>query len=647
MSFLKFNKSELVNLSYSLKKEIVSASKTGAYCNTSIVACNTRRYHGLLAVTLDRFGGDRFLLLSALDESLILGGKQFNLGIHRYGDAYEPRGHKYVVDFQADPVPMITYKVGEIVFTKSILLAPDADQVLVRYELVQAPEKVTLQVKPFLAFRNVHALTHVNGDANLGYTPIKGGASFRLYEQFPDLFIQASSSAVVYHHDPNWYMGVTYSDEQRRGFDCKEDLLVPGLFETTLKQGESIVIAAGTIPAVSSSLTRRYASYAAKAPSITDHRDQLMRCADSLITTHNGRKKINAGLSWLYTGLLRETLASICGLTLCAGRPKDFEEILDNLIEDEQERLFHRTTQVESPLVLALVLQEYIISGADEKKVWKKYGATLKGILESYLPGVRKEVAMQPNGLLWAQMYRTALSWMNAYVDGIPVTERAGYQVETNAFWYNAICFALEMEGKFAPENVGFISKWSSIRDLVKANFERTFWSDRIHCLADYVDENGQNLQIRPNQIYAISVPHSPVDPLRFESVLRVVDAELVTRRGIRTLSPRDPNYKGVYDGSQRERDLAYYNGATRLALLEPYASICFRVKGAAFYKKAEWLTEGVYEDLGIHGVGAVAEVYDGDPPHEPHGAISSALATAAILCVREQMDKFKKEASL
>jgi len=236
---------------------------------------------------------------------------------------------------------------------------------------------------------------------------------------------------------------------------------------------------------------------------------------------------------------------------------------------------------------------------------------------------------------------------MNAYIDGVPVTERAGYQVETNAFWYNAICFALEMEQKYGVKGSSFVPKWTSIRDLVKASFEPTFWCERNHCLADYVDENGQNLDIRPNQLYAISVPYSPVDPLRFQSVISVIDNELVTRRGIRTLSPRDPKYKGVYEGTQRERDLAYHNGTARFSLLEPYAAICFRVKGAAFYKKAEWLTEGAYEDLGIHGVGAIAELYDGDPPHEPHGAISSALATAAILSVRHQMDMFKEEASL
>ena len=167
MAFLKFNKSELVNLAYSLKREILCANKTGAYCNTSIVTCNTRRYHGLLAVTLDRFGGDRFLLLSDVDETLIVDGKQFNLGIHCYGDVYEPRGHKYVVDFSADPVPQITCKVGEILFRKSIVLAQDRDQVLIKYELLESPTPVMLQLRPFLAFRNIHELTHENPVADL------------------------------------------------------------------------------------------------------------------------------------------------------------------------------------------------------------------------------------------------------------------------------------------------------------------------------------------------------------------------------------------------------------------------------------------------------------------------------------------------
>lgn len=646
MAFLKFNKSELVNLSYSLKREIISANRTGAYCNTSIVFCNTRRYHGLLAATLDRFGGDKFLLLSALDESLIVGGKQFNLGIHCYGDVYEPRGHKYVVDFQADPVPCITYKVGEIVFRKSALLMPDDVQVLIKYELLHSPAKATVQLKPFLAFRNIHALTHQNQEADTSFCEIPNGVSFCMYRNFPTLNLQLSTGKSSFRSFPYWYNGITYSDEFRRGFDCREDLFVPGIFEFMMKEGDSVVFSASTEQVRPSGLSRRFTDTVARCPEIKAERDQLLRCAKILICNHNGREKITAGLTWMYTGLLRETLQALPGLTLYAdGNTREFETILDNLIEDEQERLFRRTTQVEAPLYMPIVLQEYIDDfGADRSRIWKKYGQTIKGIIESYAPGRRNEVAMQPGGLLWAQMDGVALSWMNAYLNGRPVTERAGYQVETNAFWYNALCFAIEMETEFGQADGEFVRTWTPVRDAVKKGFMEMFWNARNGCLADYVDNGGQNDDIRPNQLYALWVKHSPVPEEYYRSIIRVVDNELVTRRGIRTLSPRDVKYRGVYEGPQPERDLAYHQGCTRPFLLEPYVDICFKVKGPAFWNKAQWLTEGFYEDLGVHGVGAFSELYDGDPPHEPHGAISSALSTAALLAVDYAMNRFKEK---
>ena len=645
MAFLKFNKSELVNLAYSLKREILSSNKTGAYCNTSIVTCNTRRYHGLLAVTLDRFGGDRFLLLSDLDESLVVGGKQFNLGIHCYGDSYEPRGHKYVVDFSADPVPEITYKVGEIVFRKSLVLAQDRDQVLVKFEVLESPTPVVLQLRPYLAFRNVHDLTHENPDANLAGSDIQNGMSYRLYANFPNLNLQVSDGRAKFIASPYWNKDITYSDEYRRGFDCKEDLVVPGWFEAKLKAGDSLVFSASLMQEDPTEFKRRFTACVKNAGEITSYRDQLRRCADTLITNHNNRKRINAGFSWLYTGLLRETLIALPGLTLYGLHDtKQFEEILDNLIADEQERLFRRTTQVEAPLLMAAALQAYIDYGADEKAVWKKYGIIIRGIIESYLPGERAEVSMQPNGLLWAQKEGVALSWMNAYIDGRPVTERAGYQVETNAFWYNAICFAIEMEAKYGAKRSQFVSKWSAIRDLVRQNYQPMFWNARRGCLADYVDNYGQNMDIRPNQIYAIALKYSPVDEELAPSILRVFDNELVTARGLRTLSPRDPKYRAVYEGTQRDRDLTYHQGSTRPFLLRPYVEVSFRVKGAAFWKRAEWLIEGFYADLGKHGVGAFSELYDGDPPHEPHGAISSALSTSALLAIEYMLDKYKEK---
>ena len=642
MAFLKFNKSELVNLEYSLKREIMLANKTGAYCNTSIVTCNTRRYHGLLAVPVDKFDSYRYLLLSSLDESLTLRGKRFNLGIHCYGDIYEPRGHKYIVDFDADPVPAVTYKIGEMVFRKRIVLNPDAPQLLISYELLKAPAKVKLELKPFLAFRNVHALTMENDAARTDFRPVQNGVAFNLYEGFPDLNLQLSTSSSAFKFNPTWYKGVTYSDEMRRGYDCREDLWVPGNFEVELRSGDSLVFSATAgAPVNATGLKRHLGATINKIGPITSFHDQLVRNADSLIREDGGKKRIVAGYSWLYTGLLRETLQSVAGLALYGkNSPAEFEEILDNLIAANQERLTRRTTQVESPLFLAVTLQQYIAYNGHPKLVWEKYGPVLKAILESYLPGVRQEVAMQPNGLLWAQQDGVALTWMNCYINGRAVTERAGYQVETNALWYNAICFALANERK----NSGFAKKWAPIKALVEQNFEPTFWNAELGFLADYVDNAGQHMELRPNQLWPVSLDYRCVSDEVISSVMRVVNAELVTRRGIRSLSPRDVRYKGVYEGAQRERDEAYYNGCAFPYLLAQYCYASFNMMGKNFIKRAEWLTEGFYEDLSKHGVGCFSELYDGDPPHEAHGAISSAMTTAALLNINWLIAKYRED---
>jgi predicted glycogen debranching enzyme len=644
MAFLKFNKAELVNLSYSLRREIICANKTGAYCNTSIVTCNTRRYHGLLGVPVDNFGGSKYMLLSSVDESLAANGKQFNLGIHKYGDIYEPRGHKYIVDFTADPIPVITYRVGEMEFTKSLLLVPDCDQVMIRYELKRSPAKIALILKPFLAFRNIHALTSQNAEADTSFREIRDGVAFRMYEGFPDLNLQLNSSKFEYKHSPCWYNGITYSDEARRGFDCREDLFVPGSFVLAMEEGDSVILSASVKEENPMVMKKKFAKVVNGMSDIGSYKDQLRHCADLLIRDRNGRKSITAGFSWLFTGLLRETLFSLPGLTVYAGKPEEFEEILDNLIESNQERLFSRTTQVEAPLMLAGALQDYIEAGASPRAVWKKYGDVVKGIIESYSPGVRKEVSLQPDGLLWAQKDGTALTWMNAYTDGHPVTERAGYQVETNAFWYDTLCYAIESEQRYGKLRSTFCRKWIPVRDNVKANFLPTFWNSQCGYLADYVDNSGQNMDVRPNQLFALSVAHSPVDDAYAGSIMNVVNRELVTSRGIRTLSPRDMKYKGVYEGTQRERDLAYHQGCAWPGLLLPYSRICFRMMGPSFCKKAEWLMEGFYADLNKHGVGAFSELYDGDPPHEPHGAISAAMSTAALLCMDYLINKNREE---
>lgn len=644
MAYIKFNKSELVNLEYALRRELIAGSSTGSYGNTTICMCNTRKYHALLAVPVYNFDGGRYVLLSSLDETLRHGGKEFHLGIHAYGDIYEPRGHKYIRDFEMDPNPVITYEVGGMVLRKSLLFSPDSNQIMIKYTFVDAPADTTMSLSPFLAFRRTHALTHKNGEANTSYREIDNGVAYNMYGGFPDLNLQFSEK-FEYSHNPLWYMGITYSDEYRRGFDCKEDLLVPGSFTFQVKRGTTVVVSASTDMVNPKGIKSRFTRVLSSMIPADSYENLLLASARMMVwKTPRGSRQIYAGYSWLKPGLLRETVIALPGIALYGLKDRKlFEEILDSLIADNQERLFFRTTQIEAPLLLTDTIQQYMHYGADPRKLWAKYGSTLKGILESYLPGKRAEAAMHPNGLIWAQKDNVALTWMNTYIDGRPVNERPGYQVEINAMWYNAVCFVVDMESRYGTDE-GAVSFWTSVRNSIKDNFTKTFWSDSLGHLADYVGPDGMSQETRPNQLYAVALDYSPVDEFVQAAVMRVVRRELLTSRGIRTLSPKDRRYKGVYEGNQNMRDEASYNGCTRPFLLGIYVKAAYRLFGKSTEAQAESLIEGFDEDLNVHGVGTFSEIYDGDPPHSPHGAISSALTVAEIIRVKSLIDKNRGE---
>ena len=644
MAYIKFNKSELVNLEYALRRELIAGSSTGSYGNTTICMCNTRKYHALLAVPVYNFDGGRYVLLSSLDETLRHGGKEFHLGIHAYGDIYEPRGHKYIRDFEMDPNPVITYEVGGMVLRKSLLFSPDSNQIMIKYTFVDAPADTTMSLSPFLAFRRTHALTHKNGEANTSYREIDNGVAYNMYGGFPDLNLQFSEK-FEYGHNPLWYMGITYSDEYRRGFDCKEDLLVPGSFTFHVKRGTTVVVSASTDMVNPKGIKSRFTRVLSSMIPADSYENLLLASARMMVwKTPRGSRQIYAGYSWLKPGLLRETVIALPGIALYGLKDRKlFEEILDSLIADNQERLFFRTTQIEAPLLLTDTIQQYMHYGADPRKLWAKYGSTLKGILESYLPGKRAEAAMHPNGLIWAQKDNVALTWMNTYIDGRPVNERPGYQVEVNAMWYNAVCFVVDMESRYGTDE-GAVSFWTSVRNSIKDNFTKTFWSDSLGHLADYVGPDGMSRETRPNQLYAVALDYSPVDEFIQAAVMRVVRRELLTTRGIRTLSPKDRRYKGVYEGNQNMRDEASYNGCTRPFLLGIYVKAAYRLFGKSTEAQAESLIEGFGEDLNVHGVGTFSEIYDGDPPHYPHGAISSALTVAEIIRVKSLIDKNRGE---
>lgn len=634
MAYLKFNKEELVNLEYSLQREILLSNKSGGYVNTTIVGCNTRKYHGLLVVPISEFGGEKHVLLSSLHESLIQHGQSFNLGINSYGDVYEPRGHKYIIDFEMDYASTITYSVGGMKFTKTILFVRSNDELLIKYTLVDAHSPTTLRIKPFLAFRNIHSLTYANTVANTRYTQVTNGVAFRMYDNFPMLYLQLNKKN-DWIASPDWYRGITYKEESRRGFADNEDLFVPGYFEIPIKKGESIILSASTNLNAPRLLKSRFDKEIIKRDgSRNDYDSCLKLAAKQFVICNNNEYSVCSGYTWDYEDL-RSTFISIAGLTLYAWNDTEkFEKVIDNAIS-KFPKLIENGRQPDVPLWFIRSLQQYIEFGADPKYVWQRYGKEVIKVISYYVNGAIKEALLHENGLLWAKREGVALTWMNVYNNGKPITERGGYQVEVNALWYNALCFAVEMEERYGNNKID-LDKWKIIIEKIKNNYFNYFWSDERKHLADYVDEYGKNVFTRPNQLIACAVKYSPISDEAKMSILMSVKKELLTPRGIRSLSPKNPLYKGVYEGNQQDRDFAHHNGCAFPFLLGVYIESMLRLVGNDY--KNDYIREGkellaaFEEDMTIHGIGSVAELYDGNPSHRPHGCISYAASIAEII---------------
>ena len=250
MSALTFDKSELGNLEYSLQREMLATDRKGGYMSTTIVCCNTRKYHGLMVAPIDQTD-EAYVLLSSLDETIIQHDQSFNLALHRFKGVYEPRGHKYITDFKYTPTPTITYRVGGVILRKELLWIHKRTQLMIRYTLVDAHSDTTLRLRPFFAFRNKHALSKANMEADGRAYPAVCGVKSKLYEGFPWLYLQTNKKDAEFVAAPDWYYGFEYPEEIKRGYDGYEDLMTTGYFEFSIKKGESIIFSAATDEAAS------------------------------------------------------------------------------------------------------------------------------------------------------------------------------------------------------------------------------------------------------------------------------------------------------------------------------------------------------------------------------------------------------------
>ena len=643
MSYIKFEKGQIVNLEYSLGRELIRTNRAGSYASTTIVECNTRKYHGLLVCPVDELGGGRFVLLSALDVTVLNNNQSFNIGIRKYkGDYFSPKGHKYLEDFATEVIPERTFRVGSVLLKMERLLVHYEEQLLVRYTILDAPERMKLQIRPFLAFRGIHELTHANLSANTKVEFIRNGIKSKMYNGFPYLHLQFSTKA-EFIPVPDWYLGVEYIEEQKRGYDYSEDLFTPGFFELEAKKGDSIVFSASTKDENPSGLKAKFTKTISGKIPRDNFIDCLRNAAQQFVEKRGEDTLILAGYPW-FGSWGRDTFISLPGIALARHKLTLYREVFDTQVKRMKDGLFpnmgtaghYAFNSVDAPLWFFWALQQYIIQGGNDCS--ERYGEAAKSILHAYKNGTAFNIHMRENGLVYADAPGKSLTWMDAVVNGAPVTQRRGYPVEINALWYNAICFTLEM-AKLSKDKK-FIREFEHLPELIKKSFLETFWDDKVGYLADYVnDEEGKNFFKRPNMVIAVSLPYSMLDKEQMKKVLDVADKELVTSRGLRTLSPGNKLYKGIYSGNQETRDNAYHQGTVWPWLFGPFCEGWLKVYGKQGVNKIRNLVYGMEECMSEHGITTLSEIHDGDPPHAPRGAISQAWSVGEVLRIIDLLE--------
>lgn len=631
MSALTFDKSELGNLEYSLQREMLATDRIGGYMSTTIVCCNTRRYHGLMVAPID--DSDRtYVLLSSLDETVIQHDQTFNLALHRFAGVYEPRGHKYITDFAYTPTPTITYRVGGVILKKEMLWIHKRTQLMIRYTLVDAHSETRLRLRPFLAFRDKHALTHANMEADGHSYAAVNGVKCRLYGSFPWLYLQTSKPGTEFVPAPDWYYNFEYKQDIARGYEGHEDLLTTGYFETELKKGESIIFSA-SLDEMGSTKTIEELFNASIAR--RTHKIDFISCLEHsarqfVIRRPGNRTEVVSGYPW-HGVSGRQTFVSLPGITLRQNHKEDCIDALDTAVRGMENGMFTGSASAavaaDAPLWFFWTLQE-LEKQIGAEAVWSRYGKAMKEILESYRQGIAGRVVLDDNGLIRASAEQP-LTWMNSTVDGVAVTPRNGYQVEVNALWYNAVCYALELAEQFGDKS--FVKTWKALPERTKASFEKLFRLPEGY-LADFVGEEGADKTIRPNMIIACGLKYKMPDVETQIGIIRIVRQHLVTPKGLRTLSPRNPNYKGSQTGTPAERDFAAKNGSVWPWLLAFYVRACFDIDGEGFLPQANEALENFDEDIQSYGIGSIGELFDADPPFTPRGAISQAWSVGALL---------------
>lgn len=647
MSYLRFDKTLMTNLEESLPREILRTNRSGAYHCSTVVDCNTRKYHGLLVIPVPELDDENHVLLSSLDETVIQHGAEFNLGLHKYhGDNFSPRGHKYIREYECEKVPTTWYRVGGVILKKEKVFVHHENRILIRYTLVDAHSETTLRLRPYLAFRSVREYTHENSQASRKYDMVDNGIKTCMYPGYPELYMQFSKEN-EFHFEPDWYRGIEYPKEQERGYDANEDLYVPGYFEFSIKKGESITFSGGISSIDTSTLNNLFAHEAEQRTPRKDFKNCLINAAHQFLNKQEDDYYMLAGYPW-FKCRARDLFVSLPGLTLSIGEVDKFEKVMSTAIKAiysfmNSEKCDLKIYEMHHPDVLlwaVWTIQQYAkMVSKDSAK--EKYSSLIKDIICYILDGKHPNLRLDSNGLVYADGRDNAISWMNSTVNGRPVVARTGYIVEFNSLWYNALCFAAEIMAETGETSLS--DRFREIAEVSGKSFIDTFLNEYGYLL-DFVDGYMMDWSVRPNMIFSAAFDYSPLDAKQKKGIIDIVTKELLTPKGLRSLSPKSGGYNPNYVGPQMQRDYAYHQGTAWPWLEGFYMEAYLRI-----YKRSAisflWRQMVSYEDeMTIHCLGTIPELFDGNPPFKGRGAVSFAMNVAEILRSLYLLDKFENQ---
>ena len=627
------------------EREWLETNVLGGFASSTVAGLNTRRYHGLLvAATKPPVG--RMVLLSKLEETLVVNGRRYDLSANRYPGVIHPLGYQYLKQFRHDPFPSFLYGVEGLELEKSVFMVHGENTTVIRYELRgPMPESCLLELRPLIAFRNYHSTTHENGELDPGLEADTESVKVAPYPGLPPLYLSHTGARV--ERSGYWYRNFEYDAERERGLDFREDLFNPCVLTFEMRGARADIVAsterrpADSVGALQAAEITRRNSVMAMAPARGPLVRMLARAADQFIVTRGQESTVIAGYHW-FTDWGRDTMIALPGLTLATGRYSLAKSILvafsgavnrgmlPNRFPDAGESPEYNT--VDATLWFFEAVRALLAYTADYGFVQEYLYGVLADIVAWHERGTRYGIHMDSDALLYAGEPGTQLTWMDAKIGDWVVTPRRGKPVEIQALWYNALCIMEHLAQTLGDESA--MERYRSMAAVASWSFNRLFWNENAGCLFDVTNGGPPDAAIRPNQIFAVSLAYSMLSPERAKRVVENVQEHLLTPFGLRSLSSDDAQYQGRYTGGPRERDGAYHQGTVWPWLMGPFITAYLKVNqnsDTARRQAAAWL-EPLKSHLQEAGLGQIPEIFEGDPPHRPCGCIAQAWSVAEVL---------------